>query len=103
MSTSTVWLTIAGVAAVTFLIKGIGPVALGGRELPAPFVRVIALMSPALLAALIVTNALADGRELAAGADTVGVGAAALLVWRTGSVIGAVIVAAVVTAGLRAL
>ena len=100
---ATVWAVIAGSALVTFAIKAIGPVALGGRELPAPFVRVIALMSPALLAALIAVNALADGDRVAAGADTVGVAAAGVVVWRTGSVIGAVVVAAVVTGLLRAL
>jgi branched-subunit amino acid transport protein len=99
----TVWLVVAGCAAVTFAIKAAGPVALGGRDLPPAFSRVIALMAPALLAALIATNALADGDRLRIGADTAGVAAAALVVWRTGSVIGAVLVAAVVTAALRAL
>jgi branched-subunit amino acid transport protein len=103
MSSQTVWLTIAGAAVVTFAIKAIGPIALGGRELPPAMTRVIAMMSPALLAALIATNALANGQELAIGSDTAGVAAAGLLVWRTGSVIGAVVIAAVVTALLRGL
>jgi branched-subunit amino acid transport protein len=103
MTEGVIWATIAGCAVVTFAIKAVGPVALGGRTLPAAFERVIALMAPALLAALIVTNALANGRELGIGADTAGVAAAAALVWRTGSIIGAVVVAAVVTGLLRAL
>ncbi len=60
------------------------------------------LMAPALLAALIVTNALADGDRIALGADTAGVAAGALVVWRWGSIVGCVVVAAVVTAALRA-
>ena len=100
---STVWLVVAGCAAVTFAIKAIGPVAMGGRELPPAADRVIALTAPALLAALIATNAFADGQKLAIGEDTAGVAAAAVLVWRTGSVVGAVLVAAAVTAALRAL
>ena len=103
MTTGTVWLVVAGCAAVTFAIKAAGPVALGGRDLPRAFVGVITLMAPALLAALVVTNALADGDELHVGADTVGVGAAGLVLWREGSVLLAVTAAAVVTAGLRAL
>jgi hypothetical protein len=61
------------------------------------------LLAPALFAALVVTQALADGQRLAVGADTVGVAAGGLVAWRTGSVIGCVVVAAAVTALLRAL
>jgi branched-subunit amino acid transport protein len=100
---STTCTVILGSAAATFAIKGAGPLALGGRVLPAAFNRVIALMAPALLSALIVVSALADGDRLAPGADTAGVTAAALLVWRTGSVVGSVVLAAVLTAVLRAL
>jgi branched-subunit amino acid transport protein len=95
-------LLIGGSAVVTALIKAVGPVALGGRELPERFTGVIALMAPALLAALVVTAALADGDRLAVGPDTAGVAAGGLVAWRTGSIIGCVIVAAAVTAVLRA-
>jgi branched-subunit amino acid transport protein len=96
-------LLIAGMALATFAIKAAGPVALGGRDLPERFAGVIALLAPALLAALIVTQALADGKELAVGKDTIGVVAGGLVAWRTGSVIGCVLTAATVTALLRAL
>ena len=101
MSTSVI--LIGGAALVTAAIKAAGPVALGGRELPDAFTGVIALMAPALLAALVVTSALADGDEWAIGADTAGVAAGGLVVWRSGSIIACVLVAAGVTAGLRAL
>ena len=100
--TAAAWAIVAGCAVVTFAIKAAGPVALGGRELPGAFARVIVLMAPALLAALIVTNALADGERLAPGADTVGVAVGAIVVWRWGSIVGCVVAAAVVTAALRA-
>ena len=93
---------IAGCAIATALIKAVGPVALGGRELPERFTGVIALMAPALLAALVVTAALADGDRLAVRPDTAGVAAGGLVAWRTESIIGCVIVAAAVTALLRA-
>lgn len=101
MSTSVA--LIAGCALITAAIKAAGPIALGGRELPEKFTGVVILLAPALLAALIVTQALADGKELAVGKDTVGVVAGGLVAWRTGSIIGCVLVAAAVTAGLRAL
>jgi branched-subunit amino acid transport protein len=101
MSTSAA--LIAGCAVVTYAIKGIGPLALGGRDLPLWFTSVVILLAPALFAALVVTQALADGERIAIGADTVGVAAGGLVAWRFGSVIGCVVVAAVVTAGLRAI
>jgi branched-subunit amino acid transport protein len=97
------WALIAGCAVVTAVIKAAGPVAFGGRQLPERMAGVIALMAPALLVALVVTQALADGRQLAVGADTAGVALAGVVVWRGGSIIAAVAVAVVVTAGLRAL
>ncbi|MGI9099474.1 MAG: AzlD domain-containing protein [Solirubrobacteraceae bacterium] len=97
------WALVAGCAVVTALIKAAGPVALGGRELPERVAVVIALTAPALLAALVVTQALADGDRIAIGADTAGVGLAGVVLWRGGSVPSAVAVAVLATAGLRAL
>ena len=94
---------IGGCAVVTYVIKGIGPLALGGRELPLWFTSVVILLAPALFAALVVTQVLADGEKIAVGANTVGVVAGGLVAWRTRSVIGCVVVAALVTAVLRAL
>ena len=103
MSTGVAWTVVGLCALVTALIKGAGPFALGGRELPSWFSRVIALMAPALLAALVCTAALADGRDLRIGADTAGVAIAGVLLWRGASVIAGVAVAAAVTAFLRAI
>jgi branched chain amino acid efflux pump len=94
---------IIGSALVTFAIKAAGPVALGGRELPTWFTSVVVLLAPALLAALVATQALADGDQLGIGADTAGVAAGGLAVWRTGSIVACVLVAPAVTAALRAL
>ncbi|HEX8159643.1 MAG TPA: AzlD domain-containing protein [Solirubrobacteraceae bacterium] len=102
MSTQ-LWLVIAGCAAVTAIIKAAGPVALGGRELPPRAAGVIELMTPTLLAALVVTQALADGSRLHVDAHTAGVAVAGLVAWRGGSVLPAVGLAVLVTAGLRAL
>ena len=60
------------------------------------------LLAPALLAALVVTQVFADGDRIAVGAETAGVAAGGLVMWRTESIVGCVLVAAVLTAGLRA-
>lgn len=98
-----IWLVIGGCAVVTAAIKGAGPFALGGRTLPPRLIGVVALLAPALLAALVVTQALADGHHVGPGADTVGVAASGVLLLRGASILLAVTAAAAVTAGLRAL
>ncbi len=103
MSAATAWTLVAGCAAVTFAIKAAGPIALGGRELPEWFGRVVAMLAPALLTALVVTNALADGDRIVVGADTAGVATGGLVFARFGSIVACVVVAAAVTGGLRAI
>ncbi len=97
------WLMIAGCAVVTFAIKAAGPVALGGRDLPAWFDRVVRLLAPALLAALVATHMFADDDRLAVGANTVGVAVSGVVMWFSRSVVWCVLSAGAVTALLRAL
>lgn len=101
--TATVWWTIAGCTVVTAIIKGIGPVALGGRDIPPRLIGVITLMAPALLAALVVTSTFAVGDQWRVGANTAGVAVAGVILVRRGPLIVAVIAAVAVTAGLRAI
>lgn len=98
-----IWMLIVLVAVVTAAIKAAGPIALGGRELPGWFSSIVTVMPAAVLTALVVTVALADGAKLSIGPDTAGVAAAGIVAWRGGSVILCVLVAAAVTAGLRAI
>jgi branched-subunit amino acid transport protein len=100
---STPAIVIAGCCVITAAIKAVGPVALGGRELSTWFTSVVILLSPALLAALVATQAFAQGDHLALDADTAGVAAGGLAIWRTGSIIACVVLAAAVTAAVRAL
>ncbi len=103
MSEGDIWIVIALCALATAIIKGAGPVALGGRDLPQWFNGVITLMAPALLAALVAVAAFSDQEEWAIGADTAGVAAGGLVLWRGANVVVGGIVAATVTALLRAL
>ncbi len=98
-----VWWLILGLAVLTALIKAAGPVLLGGRALPPRITRVIVLMAPTLLSALVVTSVLASGRSWSVGAHTVGVAVAAIMLWRRCSLVLSVVVAVLLTAGLRAL
>ena len=98
---STTWWTIIGLAVTTALVKAAGPVVFGGRTPHPAFLRVVAMMAPALLAALVVTSTLTDRGHIGVGADTVGVLAGGVLLWRGHSVVLAVVVAVAVTAGLR--
>lgn len=103
MSTGAAWALVGLCAVVTAAIKAAGPIALGGRDLPGWFNRVIALMAPALLSALVVTAVFSEGERWTVGADTVGVAVAGVALWRGASIIVAVVVAAVTTAALRAV
>ena len=100
---SAVWISIIGATIVTFAIKAFGPVAMGGRELTPRLATVVGLFAPALLAALVLTSTLADGDKLAIGEETGGVAAAGVALWRGASIVPVVVIAAVVTAALRAL
>ena len=102
---SAAWVTVLALAAVTISIKAVGPIALGGRELPTPLVKVIDLLAPAILAGLIVIGTFTDADgELVVDARAAGLGAAAAVYalnrrW----LVGAVAAAAVTAASVRAL
>lgn len=100
-----VWITIGALALGTALIRAAGPVLLGGRALPGGLQGVVALLAPALLAALVVVQTLSDpaGSKLVVDERVLGVGAAAIVLWRGGSALLTVGVAALVTAAARAL
>ena len=99
----TIWWSILGLAVTTALVRAAGPVVFGGRPAHPAFLRVVAMMAPALLAALVFTSVLTDGRHFAAGANAVGVLAGGVVLWRGHSVVLGVVVAVAVTAGLRAM
>lgn len=99
-----VWLTIAVLAVTAFLIRASGPLIVGERELPSRFIGVIDLLAPALLTALITVELLGGDQRIEVSAAIAGVAAAgAVLLWRRSALITAIIVAATVTALLRAL
>ena len=100
---SAVWLTIAVLTVGTFGMKILGPLVLGERP-PSP--RVLAmtgLVAPALLAALVVYETLsADGHGITLDARAAGLVAAIVAILLRAPMLVVVLVAAAVTAGLRA-
>ncbi len=59
---------------MAFAIKSAGPVVFGGRPLPERLRAVVFLVAAPLLAALVVTQALAEGDQLKLDAETRGRG-----------------------------
>lgn len=98
-----VWLVVLVVGAVTVALKAAGPVLLGGRELPPPVLRVVVLLAPALLAALVAVGLVGGDRELLLDERLAGLGAAVLALLVRAPILVVVIAAAVATALARGL
>ena len=98
-----VWIAIIALTVICLVIKAAGPVALGGRDLPRWADQLIALVPAALLPALIVVETFAHGKELVLDARAAGLAAAIAVLALRGSMLIVLLVAAAVTAGVRAL
>jgi len=100
---SEVWLVVLVVGAVTVGLKAAGPVLLGGRDLPPFALRVVVLLAPALLAALVAVGIFGGDRELVLDERVAGLGAAVLALLLRAPILVVVIAAAVATALARGL
>jgi uncharacterized membrane protein len=97
------WMVVLAVGFGTIAIKAAGPVLMGGRSLPERARGVVALLAPALLAALVATNTFASGHQLVADARVIGVAVAGLAIALRVPVLGVVILAAAAAAASRLL
>jgi len=100
---SAVWLVVLVVGAATVALKATGPVLLGNRELPEPVARVVALLGPVLLSALVVTQTVGGDNELVLDARLAGVSAGAVAIAARAPLPAVVVVAALATALTRLL
>ena len=97
-----VWITIVVVALLSAAIRAFGPVLVGGRELPASMAAVIALLVPALLTALVLTQTFGEDGRLVLDEKAIGVAVAAVAVALRAPVLVALALAVATTALARA-
>jgi branched-subunit amino acid transport protein len=100
---SNAWATVFLVGAGTLVLKAVGPVVVAGRELPRQADRLLALLAPAILAALVVTETFASGRALVLDARLAGVDAGVLAVLLRAPLWLVIVAGAVATALVRLL
>ena len=98
---SAAWTAVLVVGLATVALKAAGPVLAGGRELPQGSARVVNLLAPALLAALVATQAFASEEALVLDERGAGLVAAAGAILLKAPLLVVVLVAAVTAAGLR--
>lgn len=100
---SAVWLSVLAVGVATIALKATGPVLLGRRPLPAWLAGPVGLLAPAVLAGLVLTQAVGGHRQLVADARLVGLGAAMIAIALRAPLLVVVVVAAVAAAVVRLL
>ncbi len=100
---SATWLIVVLVGAATVALKGLAPVLLGERALPAPVTRVSGALAPALLAALVVVQTVGDGQALTVDPRVAGVAAAAVALLLRAPLLVVLASAAGVAAAVNAL
>jgi branched-subunit amino acid transport protein len=100
---SSIWVVVIVLALATVALRVAGPILIAGRELPPRAERSLALLTPSLFAALVVTQTFADGRDVAIDARAAGLAAACVAVAARAPVLVVVIAAVAVTALLRGL
>ncbi|HKO73992.1 MAG TPA: AzlD domain-containing protein [Gaiellaceae bacterium] len=100
---SSSWLVVAIVGAGTVVCKALGPVLLGGRSLPAQLAGIVDMLAPALLAALVVTQAVGADRKLVFDERLFGIAAAIVAIRLRAPLLVIIVAAAGVTALARLL
>lgn len=97
------WWLIAALAATAYGFKVFGLVVVGDRSLPPVLDRCLALIPAAMLAALVMKDTFAVGQSLQVDARAAGIGVAVVAAWRRAPLILVIVLAAAVTALVRAV
>lgn len=100
---SSAWTIVIAVGAATVALKAMGPLLLGGRQLSPAALRATRLLAPALLAALVITQAVAAPDGLAVDERSLGLAAAVVALLLRAPILVAIIAAAATTALARLL
>jgi branched chain amino acid efflux pump len=85
----------------TVVCKALGPVLLGGRTLPSQLAGIVDMLAPALLAALVVTQAVGGDRKLVFDERLFGFAAAIIAIRLRAPLLAIIVAAAGVTALAR--
>ena len=96
------WVLIGVLALGTLVFKMAGPLSLTAKDLPPAATRVIALIAPALLTALVVSSTFVTEQRLILDARAAGLAAGVVALWLRLPVLVALVAAVAVTALLRA-
>ena len=97
------WTLVIVLAGGAYAFKVLGLVIVGDRQIPPVLDRCLALIPAALVPALVVKDTFTVGQQLQIDARAAGLAAAAFAAWRRAPLIAVIVVAAMVTAGVRAL
>ena len=98
------WAVVVWLIVTTAAIRAAGPVALGGRELPPRVMGVVALLAPALLAALVITETFSgENGDFTVDERVIGMATAGDVIALRGRIVLARAVAMAMTAGSRAV
>jgi branched-subunit amino acid transport protein len=97
------WAVVLVVGAVTMLFKAAGPVFLGGRSLPPRLLSLVDMLAPAMLAALVVTQAVGGDDALVFDERLAGVAAAGVALVLRAPLMVVMVAAATAAALLRLL
>jgi len=95
------WPVILGLAAVSYALKAAGVLLLGSTSPRGRALDAVALLPPALLAALVAVQTVTDGQRVVLDARVAGLAFAGVAVWRRWPFTVVVIGAAAVTALVR--
>jgi hypothetical protein len=100
---SAAWVAVVVVGAGTIALKATGPALVSRRALPPRAMALVAVLAPAVLAALVITQAFAHERRLVLDARAAGLGAGAIAALLRAPLFAVIVVAAAATAAVRAL
>jgi hypothetical protein len=95
------WVLVVVLCVGTLAFKAIGPLLAGGVEPPPALIRVIGMLTPVLLAGLVVTSTFSDGRHLTVDARAAGLLVGGGLLLCRVPVLLALVLAAASTAAVR--
>ncbi len=98
---TTVWICVALVGLATVAIKASGPLLAAERELPGPLGRMVDLLAPAVLAALVATQTFGSGQTVVIDERAAGMAVAGVAVALRAPILFVVVSAAAATALLR--